>query len=420
MDTALFAVIDTETTGILPGFHNRIAEIAIIHLDAAGHVTDEWCTLVNPERDLGPQAVHGIRAADVRRAPTFQQICCEVIERLRGRVPVAHNWPFDAMHLRAELERLDIQTPLEPHAGLCTMQLAGRALPGTGRSLLACCDHAGISLKSWHTALADAHAAASLLKYYIAASALPVRWIDHCQEVISWPWPVLGFHPVSPVVRRAEGEEEPHFLARLVDRIPRTENRHSDSYLGMLDQILVDRHVSATEADALVELAYELGLHRAEVIELHHGYLRALARVAWSDGVVTEAERADLTEVATLLGLDAHTANQVVDQERLTASSGASHAEVRLGRFAMKPGDIVVLTGEMSLPRAVWEERATQAGLMVGRNVTRTTKLLVAADPDSLSGKAKTARQYGIPVVTEAAFGRFIESMRTGTPSTWQ
>lgn len=173
-DATGFAVIDTETTGLLPGFHHRIAEIAIIHLDATGSVTDEWCTLVNPERDLGPQAVHGIRAADVRRAPTFQRISCEVIERLRGRVPVAHNWPFDAMHLRAEFSRLDIRTPLESRAGLCTMRLAGRVLPGAGRSLLACCDSAGISMMGWHSALADARAAASLLEYYIVP--------QHCQR----------------------------------------------------------------------------------------------------------------------------------------------------------------------------------------------------------------------------------------------
>lgn len=410
-DAAGFAVIDTETTGLLPGFHHRIAEIAIIHVDAAGRVTDEWCTLVNPERDLGPQAVHGIRAADVRRAPTFQQISDDVIERLRGRVPVAHNWPFDAMHLRAEFSRLDIQTPLESRAGLCTMRLADRVLPRAGRSLLACCDRAGISVMGWHSALADARAAAALLEYYIAASALPAQWTDHYGEVISWTWPVLGLDPVSPVVRRAEGEDEPHFLARLVDRLPRTGIPDSDSYLAMLDQVLVDRHVSVTEADALVEHAYELRLHRAEVVELHHGYLRALARAAWSDGVVTGAERADLAEVAALLGLDARAAKQMVDEETPTASSEVPPAGLRVGRFAIEPGDFIALTGEMSVPRATWEERAIRAGLFVGKSVTKNTKLLVAADPDSLSGKAKKARQYSIPVVTEAAFGRFIECM---------
>jgi DNA polymerase-3 subunit epsilon len=139
----------------------------------------------------------------------------------------------------------------------------------------------------------------------------------------------------------------------------------------MLDQVLLDRHVSATEADALVELAYELGLHRTEVIELHHGYLGALARAAWSDGVIIAAERADLTEVATLLGLDEHTANQIADRETPIAGSGTPHAGMRVGVFALEPDDIVVLTGEMSVPLAVWEEQVTQAGLSVGDSVTK-------------------------------------------------
>jgi DNA polymerase III subunit epsilon len=52
----------------------------------------------------------------------------------------------------------------------------------------------------------------------------------------------------------------------------------------------------------------------------------------------------------------------------------------------------------------VWEARAAKAGLHVGRDVTRHTHLLVAADPDSMSGKAQKAARYGIPVVHPAAF----------------
>lgn len=33
--------------------------------------------------------------------------------------------------------------------------------------------------------------------------------------------------------------------------------------------------------------------------------------------------------------------------------------------------------------------------------MTKKVKVLVAADPDSLSGKARKARDYGIPVVGE-------------------
>jgi hypothetical protein len=69
-----YAVVDTETTGLFTGFRHRIAEVAVIHVDPDGTVTDEWSTLLNPDRDLGPQAIHGIRAADVRRAPRFEEM----------------------------------------------------------------------------------------------------------------------------------------------------------------------------------------------------------------------------------------------------------------------------------------------------------------------------------------------------------
>ncbi|MFD0203480.1 MULTISPECIES: BRCT domain-containing protein [Saccharothrix] len=66
----------------------------------------------------------------------------------------------------------------------------------------------------------------------------------------------------------------------------------------------------------------------------------------------------------------------------------------------------------MSVPREVWEERALAAGLVVRDNVTKKTAVVVAADPDSLSGKAKKAAKYGIPIVTEDAFGRLLNVVR--------
>jgi DNA polymerase-3 subunit epsilon len=71
-------------------------------------------------------------------------------------------------------------------------------------------------------------------------------------------------------------------------------------------------------------------------------------------------------------------------------------------RFALTAGDIVVLTGEMQRPRAHWHDELTSRGFVPGAGVTKKSKLVVAADPDSLSGTARKARDYGIPVVSEA------------------
>ncbi|MEU6130732.1 exonuclease domain-containing protein [Saccharopolyspora sp. NPDC047091] len=73
-----FAVIDVETTGLRLRSRHRIAEIAVVLLDPSGAVQEEWCTLIDPQRDPGPQHVHGISAADARNAPVFAEIAPEL------------------------------------------------------------------------------------------------------------------------------------------------------------------------------------------------------------------------------------------------------------------------------------------------------------------------------------------------------
>ena len=88
--------------------------------------------------------------------------------------------------------------------------------------------------------------------------------------------------------------------------------------------------------------------------------------------------------------------------------AGADGAVPLRPAFVLAAGDEVVLTGSMSRTREAWERDVRAAGLSPWPYVTRRTRLLVAADPDSLSTKARTARRYGVPVVTEAAFARLL------------
>ena len=61
-------VIDCETTGF--SRYDRIVEIAVVTLDPRTfEPVDEYDTLINPERDLGPVGVHGITASMVEAAP---------------------------------------------------------------------------------------------------------------------------------------------------------------------------------------------------------------------------------------------------------------------------------------------------------------------------------------------------------------
>ena len=73
ISTPRFVVFDCETTGF--GHHDRIVEIAALTLDPeTWEPTDEYDTLINPERDVGSVGVHGITASMVEAAPTFPEV----------------------------------------------------------------------------------------------------------------------------------------------------------------------------------------------------------------------------------------------------------------------------------------------------------------------------------------------------------
>ncbi|MGX7827414.1 exonuclease domain-containing protein [Actinokineospora sp. 24-640] len=396
-----YAVVDVETTGLSPGWHHRVVEVAVVRLDEWGRVTDEWCTLVNPQRDLGPQHIHGVRAADARMAPVFADIAGEVARLLGGRVLVGHNVSFDARFLQAEYARLGVDLLFADVPSLCTMRLADQFLDTPARTLAACCAAAGVEVGAAHSALHDARAAAGLLGSYLERAGVPAPWDDVVRGARDWPWPRLPCGEVQPVGRGQAFQEDRHFLARLADLLPRvTQPPRADEYLAVLDRALMDRHVSAGEQDELLETARSLGLGLPEVLALHRGYLAELGKAAWADRVVTDEEAADLRHVAALLGLGGEDVVQALAPEphvRLTA------------------GDAVVFTGQTREPREVWEQRATAAGLVVGPGVSKKkTRLVVASDPDTMSGKAAKARTFGIPIVSEDSFAGMLAGLRTG------
>ncbi|WP_211591411.1 exonuclease domain-containing protein [Microbispora sp. H10836] len=397
-----YAVIDVETTGLRPSWHDRIIEIGIVHVAFDGQVTGEWSTLVNPERDLGPQHIHGITASDVRHAPTFEEIAGAAVALLQGRVPVAHNLLFDANFLQYEFARIGVESPRLHDVGVCTMAEARRFLPGAPRNLVGCCAVADIQLDGHHDALIDAHAAAQLLRRYLELCHPDFPWPAALKAAADVTWPSISGTDAVWVRRGVSAERETHFLARILDRLPQAaQATQADSYLALLDQVLLDHRISAAEADALVDLATTLGLYRADLDRLHRDYLTAIARAALADGVVSEAERQELDLVATLL----HLPLGAVD-DALTDAAGTPGAPTT--RFELPPGALVVFTGEMDDGREAWEQRARQAGYLPHPSVTKKVSLLVAADPDTLSGKARKARAYGIPIVTPDAFARML------------
>lgn len=425
-DAVQFATIDVETTGLHAGGRDRIVEIAIVRMDPARGAFDEYVTLVNPKRDVGPVNIHGIRASAVKDAPTFDEIAGDVAERLQDVVVVGHNVSFDLNFVDAEFARAGMALPDLP--SICTMWLTRRMNPDAGRKLAHCCAAFGIPFGPAHSALHDARAAAMLFGTCMMAAkrAGLTRLVQlGCEpDVLPDRWSVA--QPSGRVYRRSDvsarvAAEPAGFLADLLARVPPTpvEDTNRAAYMNALDRVLSDRIVTAEEADALLEVARTWGLQRSDVFEAHLAYLEELVQTALADHVVTPDERRDLDNVAALLGLHQSTVDASLDRwgsgrtveiaaraSRPTSTQRASGAPA--GALV---GLTVCFTGTFSstkngahVTRAQAEAWASAAGMFVRQSVSKKLDLLVLDDVESQSGKAEKARQYGIRMMAAADF----------------
>ncbi|KMO71627.1 3'-5' exonuclease [Mycolicibacterium chlorophenolicum] len=163
-------MIDVETTGVYNT--DRIVEIAILTMDCDGRIHDEFETLVQPRRDVGPTWIHGIEAIMVRTAHVFADVAHHVAARRDGAVVVGHNVTFDTRMIGNELTAAGID--IDWGSALDTLRVTRCKL---GQ---ACVEH-GIALDNAHRAIADARATARLL------FATCSRFTDSCSPAAARP-----------------------------------------------------------------------------------------------------------------------------------------------------------------------------------------------------------------------------------------
>ena len=122
----MYAIVDIETTG---GKFNEegITEIAIYQHNGQ-KVTDQFISLVNPEREIQPfvEKLTGINSKMLRSAPRFFEIAKRILEITESCLIVAHNADFDYRILRTEFKRLGYNFERD---SLCTVTLSQQLLP---------------------------------------------------------------------------------------------------------------------------------------------------------------------------------------------------------------------------------------------------------------------------------------------------
>jgi DNA polymerase-3 subunit epsilon len=381
-------------------------EIGIVVISADGVVQAEYETLVNPVRDMGPFSIHQIAAADVLRAPTFADVGGDVLEILAtANVIAGHNVSFDKNFLVKEFERLGVSIPEVPL--LCICRLFGRS------SLEACCHELAIPFEGVpHQALSDARSTARIVAFLCSDD--PHVLDDVRLKNVQWPFlPALRTQCFCRQHAEMARAEPPHFLRRIVKSIHHNvdaETPHVLAYMALIDRALEDRTIDANEEDVLVEAVRSWQLSASQVAAAHTQYLHSLAVVALADGVVSDTERRDLHLVANLLGQDDSTLDKLLESAATDLASAscatvAPHAEGSLsGQRVCFTGELQSTIGGYPITRELAEALATQAGMVVASNVTKALDVLVVADPNTQSGKAKKARGYGIRILSDAVF----------------
>ncbi len=195
------AFVDLETTGATAAI-DRITEIGIVEVDADGSVR-EWQQLVNPGVSISPfiEQLTGISNAMVAAAPPFEEVAAEALQRLRGRLFIAHNARFDYGFLKAEFKRLGIDFRASV---LCTVKLSRALYPEHKRhNLDSLIERHGLQAAARHRALADAQ----LIHQFWQKIQ-----VDRSGEALSAALDAQNAYPSLP----------PHLDAAILDELPET------------------------------------------------------------------------------------------------------------------------------------------------------------------------------------------------------
>ncbi|MFE1251035.1 DEDDh family exonuclease [Streptomyces sp. NPDC058735] len=229
------------------------------------------------------------------------------------------------------------------------------------------------------------------------------------------------------------------FTSRLAGRVLVAHNAVFDWQMIAREYARANREAPVRQRLCTIALSKELGLplpnHKLESLAAHFGVVQQRAHHALDDArVLAEAFRPSLLAAAAKnVPLPLHECRPLTEWTDRPATprigQQAGYGGYRAttwrparkrpacpypnpGRYEpggrLKQGMRVAFSGDTSTERELLEDRATEAGLHVATSLSRLTSLLVTNDPDSGTSKVVKARQFGTPVVDEAAFGQLL------------
>ncbi len=264
LTSAQFAFLDLETTGLSPWFGDRICEVGIV-ITEGRRIRDTYQTLVNPERELsfGAASTNGLQDAELAQAPLFGQIADEIEARLRDKVIVCHNAPFDLQFMDNEFRRLGREVQI-PNV-VDTLQLARAWFQFPSNTLAAIAEALRVPREREHRALEDALTDRSIFFQMMDALKAENHPLDDFIGIYSSPaWPNDGIQLPTELGEAIYSGRRVH-ITYIDGNGERTKRWVTPmQVLGLADYIYLQGYCHLREAersfrlDRIVELAVEV------------------------------------------------------------------------------------------------------------------------------------------------------------------
>jgi len=231
------------------------------------------------------------------------------------------------------------------------------------------------------------------------------------------------------------------FGSRLADRVLVAHNAVFDWQMIAREYARAEREAPVRQRLCTIALAKELGLplpnHKLASLAAHFGVVQQRAHHALDDArVLAEAFRPSLRAAARdgvrLPLLECRPLTEwspgptapYIGRQSTGGYRPSSWRPSRKrpacpfpnpGRYEvggrLRQGMRVAFSGDTSVDRELLEDRAVEAGLHVATSLSRLTSLLVTNDPEAVTTKVAKARQFGTPVIDEAAFGQLLRDV---------
>jgi len=392
----LFTIIDLETTGLFPSKYDKITEISLKKVSKKGELIDKYTTLVNPERDLGPTSLHKISNLDINNAPTFDEIYNYILWFINETCLIGHNVSFDIKFLNHQLNQQSSEVEILEENTLCTLKFASakripRKLEGIQQLLRG-------NVDSLHSADNDTEVIREMFSQLSLA-----KWID------KQDFEFLNLSVSNPgekiEVNRGEGIKSLNgFFEKLIFESSKKSKDFEDyelnKYAELVERAVEDKVVNSSEINELQEFINDNLISSEDANYVNKELFKNYCAIAYSDFIITEDEKAELKVLGKLLSIKDYDYDEILSTVINEGTKPKETNENFDGMSVCFSGDINVLINNKNYTRKEIEQLAINSGLELKNGVSKKLDLLVVADTQTQSGKARKARDYGIRIIS--------------------